>query len=68
VAYSVVFTPEARAQLIALYRYIETDRRLHSGSPMPSSTIANDFENCPLARFAATTYGQAFTSLTIAAE
>ena len=23
-AYSVVFTPEARAQLIALYRYIET--------------------------------------------
>jgi toxin ParE1/3/4 len=25
VAYSVVFTPEARAQLIALYRYIEID-------------------------------------------
>ena len=24
-AYSVVFTPEARAQLIALYRYIEID-------------------------------------------
>ena len=24
-AYSVVFTPEAGAQLIALYRYIETD-------------------------------------------
>ncbi len=68
-AYSVVFTPEARAQLIALYRYIEIDASLrsHNGSPMRSSTTASAFENCPRVRFAATIYAEAFTSPTIAA-
>ena len=68
-AYSVVFTPEARAQLIALFRYIEIDASLrsHNGSPMRSSTTASAFENCPRVRFAATIYAEAFTSPTIAA-